>query len=286
MLENTEYTHLLFSEPVTKVDLNSNNNHQFDVKATRNIEKHEIILVEHILQGSSVLIGNLVRVNEKLYNNLYPRDVNPWTKDTIYDIKDISIVDEKVISNLFQKNPGEDILALGNNISLLNHSCNPNACIATRPLVHKTHMTIEGVIMAVYAVRRIAKDDSVCISYSPETAHEFELYDDSKRGFVCECSKTLEERINIHTTLLEFYDTYKDATLEKLIQEYARSTIYYTIKMRQFLAKDGLYLLNAKESVMAPRWIKKMKELYPAKSIVDASKHHKVVLSKSNINLY
>jgi len=252
---DTDYTQVLFSSPISIVAANFDPTNQVDIKATTNIKTNELILVEHILGGSSFVIQNIVRGNTQLFNNLYPRNINNCERD--------SIADQKIKLNIFQN--GEDFLILGNTISYFNHSCNPNAVA-----LYYTLGQNDMVCVVVYAVRDISKHESISISYNPNTGHTLDKEEKNKRDFVCTCETTLEERTKLNETIRKKFIGYRNLKLKNIINTYTNSSIFRLKKLRYMLAKDGLYTNNEKDFLETVRFKEMMKQEYPGESIVKA----------------
>jgi hypothetical protein len=102
--------------------------------------------------------------------------------------------------------PGEDFIALYWNISMINHSCSPNAMLQTRITLEKARgdagdgaslQSTEHVVIrtSVVATRPIADGEEITIAYQLLLAprHVRQSFFEAHYGFVCTCARCYDE---------------------------------------------------------------------------------------------
>jgi hypothetical protein len=160
------------------------------VRATRDINHGELLIIEHVYCNKPKLCSMVIEHNEYLFNKYHPRRI-PWMSVT----KNINeMVDEKIQHNAFAINNKCVISDLVTNI---NHSCTPNCGIYTNVnVIHQTRQSSNDIIfLEIYAIDIIKNGCEITIAYNPITGHN----DD--RDFICNCQKTLAQRMAHHDEL-------------------------------------------------------------------------------------
>jgi hypothetical protein len=135
------------------------------VKASKDIKKGEILLIEHCYTAKNghISLQNLVRNTPILFDSLCPRNIK-WNQsmlsDTSENIK--SIVKEKLMKNCIINN--EDII-VGIDISSFNHSTNPNSIIKSCNLNSFAYKPIKNNLVYVVAYEDIKMGDEILTWY-------------------------------------------------------------------------------------------------------------------------
>jgi hypothetical protein len=214
------------------------------IKSKKEIKKGEIILVEHCFsenkKGSCIKKKMIVKINEELYDELYPRK-NKWKEEYKYSEENIldEIVYEKVSKNCFGSEHG---ITLGYNISKINHSKNPNAKVFEHTI--EIGKNIYTKILNVEAIMDIKDDEEILITYGKgdRFGEEIELRED--------------EGIKEQNKLIE-----------KIIDQYIKKDIFKkTILIQLCIIELGLYLLED-EIIMTPRFQELYENLFNEKKI-------------------
>jgi hypothetical protein len=179
--DESEYAQIIYGSPKIEIQYTEDN---YSTKSLDNISTGELLLVEHIVEGSLEMLSYVVGYNKIFFDSLYPRNID----DNIYN-EQISV--KKTNANCYQRDNNK--YSLGIAISKINHNCNPN-CIIIFEQIDWTY-EIPLVMAKVFAVKAIEKDKEITISYSPFIGHN-----ENKKGiefFKCECKLALNERKRI-----------------------------------------------------------------------------------------
>lgn len=172
------YTNIVFQHPgfqVTKTD-----GYASCIAASK-ISQGDVLLVEHALVSTDIVkIVNIVTQNSDIYLTLCPHERDGESRNP-------DVATKKVASNMFR---ADDLFALGARVSMMNHSCSPNAMVT---YTHVRGYSIPISLIVVYAVRDIEENEEICIMYGPKVGHEQNSYHD----FECHCAKSDEERIEV-----------------------------------------------------------------------------------------
>lgn len=147
-----------------------NDNNYHSVKSNSLIKKNSIILIEHCFceKNGNLVITNLIKNHEFLFNGLYPRTMK-WTNDIRSGDNDeiLNLIYQKIKNNCF-KNIDNDLM-LGNEISYFNHSNKPNCKCYAQPF------EIAGMITRiafVVSLREIEPNEELFIEYDKNIKFE------------------------------------------------------------------------------------------------------------------
>ena len=236
-----------------------NENDYWMIKCKKEIKKGEIILLEHCFcenkKESSIKNKMIVKINEELYNELYPRE-NRWEEEYKYskESKLNEKINEKVLKNCFDSEQG---IVLGYNISKINHSKNLNAKVFEHTI--EIGKDIHTKILNVEAVKDIKEGEEIFITYGKGNrfGEEIELRED--------------EGIKEQNKLIE-----------KIIDQYIKKDIFKrTILIQLCIIEFGLYLLED-EIIMTPRFEELYKNIFNEDEM-DKEKITNLILLKSEM---
>ena len=224
----SEYTGLIYQSDKIQISYDKDDDF-YKVVALDDIRAGELLLAEHVVEGSIDMLYFIVAHNQKLRRELYPR--RPLEKS------EHLITVNKVMANCFGRENGE--MNLGVYMSKINANCSPN-CIAIfeeLPWFVRSR-TISFVIGKVFAVANIRKNDEITINYHPKFGHE-----DNPASYQCSCGRSETERVKIFETCHKVHDIISKMTNyelpnEVLIVYLQNSTVKQTI-FRQHLAKTA-----------------------------------------------
>jgi hypothetical protein len=175
---DSEYTALIYRSPKIKINQDLSINH--NIIAIDDASTGELLLAEHVIDGSASMLHYIVGYNKKINNNLCPRNL-----DGLQNEKSAS---DKTEKNCFHR--VGDTYSLGIVISKINYGCNPN-CVVSFEQMDFTYQ-VPFVIAKIYAIKSIKKDNELTVSYSPYMGH-----DTRNTDFKCGCDLSLEKRQQI-----------------------------------------------------------------------------------------
>jgi hypothetical protein len=214
------------------------------IKSKKEIKKGDIILVEQCFceneKESSVKNKMIVKINEELFNELYPRK-NKWIEEYKYlDDENLNeMLNEKILKNCFSSKQG---IVLGYNISKINHSKNPNA----KTFEHTIEIgkEIYTKILNVEAIRDINANEEIYIIYGKGVR------------FGEEIEIRADEEIKEENKLIE-----------KIIDQYIKKESFKrTILIQLCIIELGLYLLKD-EIIITPRFQELYEKIFKEKEI-------------------
>ncbi len=244
-----------------KIEYKKENDYWF-VTSQKDIKKGEIILVEHSFcenqRESSTKNKMIVKLNEELYNELYPRK-NIWKEEYKYleDNNLNEIIHEKVLKNCFGSKQG---IVLGYNISKINHSKNPNA----KTFEHTIEIgyNIYTKILNVEAIRDIKANEEILITYGKGNRFGEEI--------LIRQDEDIKEENNL---------------IEKIINQYIKKDIFKKTILLQLCAIEyGLYLLED-EIIMTPRFQELYENIFNEKTIDEEKTKKLILLKNKEINI-
>lgn len=232
------YTHTIYKCPAIDIvqgDYRS-------VSAQTSISPGTLLILEHGLHGDQTYVLRVVSANDELQQSLYPR-----TGDC---------AEEQVHCNVFRGDSNDNV-RLFKDISAFNHKCSPNAvCVkAGRIEFCKDYVACFG---AVYAIKRIAKGEEICISYGSEVGHRGE----DQYKFQCDCGLTADQRkaiVKIVCDLGDKFDLRDRQFLCKLNESYTFSKQGEQVAFAQYCAMDGMYMINNQIVGISPRYCDHLK---------------------------
>ena len=178
-MNNNIYTKTIYKSD--SIDINSDNG-IYKIIAKHDIKYGEMLLIELVFVGDINTCVLLIRENEFMYNQLYPR-LTKWNETN--DREDASIKFEK---NSFTKNSDKFVIA--SDLSKINHSCDPN-CIT----FYCSKLVVNGLDMrylALYSIKNISHGEEIKIMYGDTHGHR-EEYDNIQK-IIIEYEKTYESR--------------------------------------------------------------------------------------------
>jgi hypothetical protein len=239
------------------------------VRATADIKKGTILLIEHCLMGTSEYLMNTIVHDKELYNALSPR-TDKWEKQMhITPEKYYSEVRKKVEANAFGHDSWENgIWNLGFKLSSFNHSTVPNSINIWRkePLGG-----ISQYYVYVKTINDISKGDEITISYgdgiNSATGHNF-ISPDSEIT---------------HNISVACYGSDKDEFAARIIDQYIEKHDSVVFLRRQELARNGLYCINNGGIITTSKWLKKMKEVLPNENNNDVLVHKQIEMLDNQV---
>lgn len=169
------YTRILFESssitPVIKNDFRS-------IKAKKDIQEGELLLIEHVLKCSLTDMTPIVQYTPDLFNTLCPRktiDTSKLVENPMLPIpQEIkNILKNKILQNSFRHPDGS--LILGNRISSFNHNAIPNTTCYPREIDIRIQ-NYYPTVMCIIALKNISAGQEITISYgyhSPDNVHDF-----------------------------------------------------------------------------------------------------------------
>jgi hypothetical protein len=226
MTDNT-YTRTVYQNESIHIDTN---NDYISVKAKNDIKYGELLLIEHIFRGTDNICTLVIRENEYLYNELYPR-ISKWSKNERDD------ANTKSIKNRFSEDGG--IYYLGNMMSKINHSCDSNCIILCVKKKIFDDLIINYLIL--YSIKNITKEDEITIMYGHIRGHNNE--DD----FECGCRQSAEDRQKrwiIVNNIGNRIQKTEHIRLDNIIVEYEKLSESKNTMMYQYLASCGYVISN------------------------------------------
>jgi hypothetical protein len=215
-----------------KISFEKRENDYRYVKANEDINEHELLLVEHVITKDDLYkLGSHVKFDDDLLKNLYPRNET----DILIDKNDNNITEivfEKVQKNAFGK---DNIYTLGKDISLFNHSINPNCIVSYNDiLIPDLEYEIER-INYVYSIKKIKKEEELFIYYGKN-------YFGDKEEII-----------------INYIDS--NYLVKNIIKKYTEKQIFKKIMLNHICAYYGIYF-NNNRIVLTPRVKETIKENY------------------------
>jgi len=190
------------------------------VKANEDIDKYELLLVEHVITKDNMYkLASHIKFDDDLLINLYPRNK---TDD----------ICEKVQKNAFDR--GDNIYFLGKDISLFNHSTNPN-CIVSYYNILIPDLEFKETIIYVYSYKKIIKEEELFIYYGKNYFGDKEEH------------------------IINYIDS--GYLAKNIINKYIEKEIYKKIMFNHVCAYYGIYF-NNNNIVITPRAKETIKEDY------------------------
>jgi len=232
-LPGTAYTKVLFQHG--SVDVFTRENDYRFARATGNIRKGSLLLLEHAIRGPDG--DSLIKITQKdslLYNALYPRNAD-WTMDIAHaKSSEVTDLKEKVLANGFKN---DESWIIGCRVSNFNHSSSPNAIVGPITLHCGNNLGI-GFI-CVEAASDIASGEEITISYG-----------DGKRSgtgfdFISDSDIAVDPEYVMKTTMLA----------KRIATQYCGSDVGMARVAEQELARLGVYTGEKECIFAAPRWI-------------------------------
>ena len=208
-------THTIFKS--NSISLKTKDNDYRYVTAKNHIKKGELLLMEHCYTNTTLdSMTNAILMNNKLFNNLYPRK-EQWTVKLLSkegqteDIK--SLLTEKAQKNVFGSQSNDYSVCL--EISNFNHSTTPNAFVKRQKYVIDENTTL--FIMCLSSINEINIGEEIFISYGKD------YFGDN--SCICDYS----------------YTTNVDVLVTRIMQQYLQSESCRYIIINHVSASHGLY---------------------------------------------
>lgn len=286
------YTNVIYQHPEFEVVKNGD---FASCVARESISEGDILLIEHSLVSDDIAkIVNIVYQNVEMYLTLCPHesDSEPRNPD---------VATKKVASNMFRT---DDLFALGRTVSMINHSCSPNALV-TYTHIHEYSIPVSFIV--VYAVRDIQPHEEICIMYGATVGHD----DNEYHSWVCTCGQSDDERAHMFESIKQTRVTASSSskrTYHKhmpIIQSYvcngsseedpasAGATAALTtttavedvIALQQLAMEAGVYKMTPDQLAPTARFEEYIKEHWGLeRGASDAEKYQALMTTLSNIN--
>jgi hypothetical protein len=188
--------------------------------ARRDIPKHSVVLLEHGLQGTPLLIGRAINEDAKLFENLYPRIAVGLNRNRA------TLCRKKADCNQWQSIDGSCQLGLA--ASVFNHSCSFNCVTLSVPMV--TGVDFRGAIIACWACKDVKQGDELTISYGSGVGHERS----SDHDISCSCCTSQAARdlavdvVNQLDVALALRSAVYNPQVKQVLDQYLASRVCYT----------------------------------------------------------
>jgi len=169
MSETSNFTNTIFKS--NKISFETRDYDYRFVKATQNIKRGELLLVEHVYCSKNVkIMASVILSSPELFNNLYPRNI-PWGVNILTEptseLWDLTY--EKIEKNAFKT---DNLFFIGLNTPIFNHASEPNACAnSSVSIIEDTD--VHFALQYVYSSQDIRIDEEVTIWYGNKRNNEF-----------------------------------------------------------------------------------------------------------------
>lgn len=206
-------------------------NNYKSVIAVNDIAFGELLIIEHALSSTADICQTIIEHNEYLFDEYYPRK-EKWIDNNERQPNSR----EKINHNSFAHDKGDNLI-MGDMIVKINHSCDQNCAVFFREDYNISGTSI--LFIELYSIRKIKRDTELTISYGPKTSHE--------RDFVCNCGKTLEERIkefDLKYKLVSHLGNNCKEIVKEKIYNYLLTPIAKKILLYHYLANNGIFINN------------------------------------------
>ncbi len=202
------------------------------VKANEDINEYELLLVEHVITKDDLYkLASHVKFDDDLLKNLYPRnETDILINKNDNDIN--KIIFEKVQKNAFGK---DNIYTLGKDISLFNHSTNPNCIVSYNDILMDDLEYKKERINYVYSIKKIKKEEELFIYYGKN-------YFGDKEEII-----------------INYIDS--NYLVKNIIEKYIEKQIFKKIMLNHICAYYGIYF-NNNNIMLTPRAKETIKEDY------------------------
>ena len=226
------------------------------VIAINDIAPQTLLLVEHVLTGSSYDCQLVVRDNQYLFDQLFPR-IKKWKKTK--KNKDACAL-EKIIRNCFGGSC--DNIIVGDYLSKFNHACIPNSVFFN--ISKRNHNGMETNYVAVFSTNYIKRGEEITINYGTNRGH------DGQDDFVCQCGKDKVQRDKlcevIYGLITQLHEKYREP-VSKRIDEYEENS--KKILIYQYLSKKGLIASTKSIVSMTKKCVDYLNATYSEGSVDD-----------------
>jgi len=245
----TNYTNVIYESQ--NVNYFTNKDDYRGVRATNDIEKGTIILVEHCLVGTPEELFDILAHDEKLYNSLSPI-TDKWDEQiVITKKKDYSEIKKKVETNAFGNDDWKKgISYLGCKVSSFNHTDYPNSINIWK---EEYVGTISQSYVYIKTIRDISKGNEITVSHK-----------------------------NSFFSVMGHY--HMDDTANRIIEQYCGKKEAASLLRHQELARNGLYCMN-NVVVTTPRWLKKMERFLPNETDINVLVQNHIKMINDHIKI-
>jgi hypothetical protein len=224
MENKTKFVHRIFKSDSIQLD-----SKEKIARSTSEIEDGEILLVEHCYANEEIhLISSAIKFNTELYDNLEPIH-NKWSEDKILESSEEM---ENHAAAKCQNNAGrltdtkKPYFTIGNEINYFKDSKTPNAIL--RYMIDEASFECPVLIQYIISDRKINKDEDITVWYGIGTTETYK-------------------------SNLERYREKYLKVIEKIWDEYIKSTICKQIILAHTCMYNGLYIVNGLLSI-SPRF--------------------------------
>ena len=225
-------THVIYQHPSVSVHFENGN---YSMRASSVIESGTLILLEHMVVGSSDFVVQCVQCNRSLFEELHPR------------IPEATAL-QKCNMNTFGRE--EDEIILGKTCSKFNHACIPSCIFRPADKVLIEHSLCNIDVFGVWTVKTVKVGDELCLDYTKRddnclSVEEHEIFK-SKYEFGCSCSvsdieSSYKRAVTIGNIGRMLYKR-DEKRINTIVDEYARTDAAKSVVKNQALIMYGLKL--------------------------------------------
>ena len=236
----SNFTQTVYWNPDAELVFKAGN---YCVKALKDLPTGTLIMIEHVISGTTAESVGSVMVDDTLYAQLYPRNARDKPCGDM-DMRERNMkAQTKVEMNAFRF---DDAVVVGNMFSKFNHCCQPNCHMAQADKPNLGGCIGSVPIYGMWVMGKVRAGDELTIDYTSGYA---KVHDEHKKKFGWECSCTRAslavskglEKTDIRANLCFKLANMQKDFIKSVVDTHLMTEKGFDILLRHVLAKRGLY---------------------------------------------